>query len=137
MWTYDSSYGYLKASAYVGQSYASDAWAVSPVLDMTAASAMTISFDHVVNKFPSLEVAQRQCSFGVREVGGQWQTLPVTGWSTNAGWKPFANSGDIDLSAFAGKKVQIGFHYTSEDGASGTWEVNNIVIKGSGTITVQ
>ena len=137
VWMYDSSYGYLKASAYVGQSYASDAWAVSPVLDMTAAKDITLSFDHVVNKFPSLDVAKSQCSFGVREVGGQWQTLPISAWSTNAAWKPFVNSGDIDLSAFAGKKVQIGFHYTSEDGASGTWEVNNVVIKGSGSITAQ
>lgn len=137
VWMYDSAYGYLKASAFIGQSYASDAWAVSPVLDMTSATGITISFDHVVNKFPSLDVAKRQCSFGVREVGGQWQTLPITGWTNNDAWKPFASSGDIDLSAFAGKKVQIGFHYTSEDGASGTWEVNNVVIKGSGTITAQ
>lgn len=137
VWSYDKQYGYLKASAYVGQSYASDAWAVSPLLDMTTAKSPVLTFDHVVNKFPTLADAKRLCSFGVREEGGAWQTLPIANWSDNASWKPFANSGDIDLSPFAGKKVQIGFHYTSEDGVSGTWEVNNIVIKGSGTITVK
>jgi len=137
VWSYDSSYGYMKASAYVGQSYASDAWLVSPVLDMTAAQSPVLTFDHVTNKFPSLDVAKRQVSFGVREVGGTWKTLPIANWSDNNSWKPFVNSGDIDLSAYAGKKVQIGFHYTSEDGASGTWEIKNIVIKGNGTITVQ
>lgn len=134
VWMYDSSYGYLKASAYVGQSYASDAWAVSPVLDLADAKSPVLTFDHVVNKFPSLDVAKRQCSFGVRVEGGAWQTLPIANWSDNNSWKPFAASGDIDLSAFAGKKIQIGFHYTSEDGASGTWEVNNVAIKGSGSI---
>lgn len=137
VWTYDKEYHYLKASAYVGESYASDAWAVSPVLDLAAAKSPVLTFEHVVNKFPSLDVAKRQCSFGVREEGGAWQTLPIANWTDNASWKPFANSGDIDLSAFEGKKVQIGFHYTSENGASGTWEVTNILIKGTGSITVK
>lgn len=137
VWTHDATYGYMKASAYVGQSYASDAWLVSPVLDLAAATSPVLTFDHVVNKFPSLDVAKKQCSFGVREVGGTWKTLPIANWTDNASWKPFANSGDIDLSAYAGKQIQIGFHYTSESDASGTWEVNNIVIKGNGSITVK
>ncbi|MDE7443764.1 MAG: choice-of-anchor J domain-containing protein, partial [Muribaculaceae bacterium] len=136
VWQHDATYGYMKASAYVGAPKASDAWIVSPVFDLSAAQAPSFNFDHVINKFPSIEVAKQQVSVCVSVDGGDWQKVTVTGWSDNASWKPFANSGDIDLSAYVGKKIQIGFHYTSTDEASGTWEVNNFVINGSGSITV-
>lgn len=136
VWQHDATYGYMKASAYIGGSKASDSWLVSPIFDLTAAQSPSFSFDHVVNKFPSLDVAKQQVSVCVSVDGGNWQRLTIANWTDNASWKPFANSGDIDLSAYAGKKVQIGFHYTSTDAASGTWEVNNFVISGSGSVTV-
>ncbi len=41
----------------------------------------------------------------------------------------FANSGDIDLAAFIGKKVEIGFHYTSTASKAGTWQIRNVLIE--------
>ncbi len=136
VWTRDTQYGYMKASAYVGQSYASDAWLVSPVLDLASATSPVITFEHCINKFPSVDVAKSQCSFAVREVGGTWKTLDIPTWGTNTSWT-FVASGDISLSAYAGKQIQLGFHYTSENDASGTWEVKNVVITGNGSITVK
>ncbi len=72
----------------------------------------------------------------MREVGGTWKTLDIPTWGTNTSWT-FVASGDISLSAYAGKQIQLGFHYTSENDASGTWEVKNIVITGNGSITVK
>jgi len=45
-------------------------------------------------------------------------------------------SGDIDLSAYAGKKFQVAFHYTSTTESAGTWEVKNFAINGNGTLTL-
>lgn len=136
VWAHDATYKCMKASAYVGASYASDSWLVSPIFDLSAAQDPVFSFNHVVNKFPSLDVAKKQVSVAVSVDGGDWQKLSISGWTDNASWSPFANAGEFDLRAYAGKKIQIGFHYTSTDGASGTWEVNNFIIKGSGSITV-
>ena len=134
VWTHDSSYGYMKASAFSGQSYASDSWLMSPVLDLSAAQNPVLKFDHVTNKFPSLDVAKQQVSLAVSVDGGDWQTVAIPNWSTNSDWT-FVNSGDISLAAYAGKKIKLGFHYTSTDGASGSWEIKNLSITGSGSIT--
>lgn len=134
VWKHDSSYGYMKASAYNGQSYASNSWLVSPLLDLSAAKSPVLTFDHVTNKFPDLATAQRQVSLAVSVNGGDWQTVTIPEWSTNANWT-FVNSGSISLAAYAGKKIKLGFHYTSENGVSGTWEVKNIAISGTGSIT--
>ncbi len=134
VWQHDASYGYMKASAYVGQSYASNSWLVSPLLDLTAAQNPVLTFDHVTNKFPSLDVAKSQVSLAISVDGADWQPLTIPNWSDNASWT-FVNSGDIDLSAYTGKKIKIGFHYTSTDGTSGTWEIKNLAISGTGSIT--
>lgn len=135
IWNHDSDYGYMKASAYKGQSYASDSWLMSPVLDLSNAQTPVLTFYHVCNKFPSLDVAKQQVSLAVSVDGGNWQTLAIPNWSTNSDWN-FVNAGNIDLSAYAGKKIKLGFHYTSQNDASGTWEIKNLAINGSGSITV-
>lgn len=134
VWSHDT-YGYMKASAYLGQSYASDSWLVSPTLDLTDVEEPALNFDHCTNKFPDLETAKRQVSVAVSAGNDNWDVLEIPDWSTNADWN-FVNSGVIDLSQYAGQKIQIGFHYTSENGASGTWEVKNVALTGNGTIKV-
>lgn len=135
VWKHDASYGYMKASAFANnQSYASDSWLMSPILDLSAAQNPVLVFYHVCNKFPSIDVAKQQVSLAVSVDGGNWQTLNIPTWSTNTNWT-FVSSGNIDLSAYVGKKIKLGFHYTSQDGTSGTWEIKNIAINGSGTIT--
>ncbi|MCM1293075.1 MAG: DUF5689 domain-containing protein [Bacteroides sp.] len=135
IWKLDETYGYMKASAYAnGTSYASESWLMSPILDLSACQNPVLTFDHVVNKFPSLDVAKQQVKLAVSVDGGNWQTLTIPTWSTNANWT-FVSSGNIDLSAYAGKKIKLGFCYTSADGASGTWEIKNIAINGTGSIT--
>lgn len=48
------------------------------------------------------------------------QTWPAAGnWNT-------ADSGDIDLSAYKGKKVQVGFKYESRDGEADTWQISDV-----------
>lgn len=136
VWSHDSSYGYMKASAYVsGASYASDSWLVSPEFDLSGAKDAVLNFDHVINKFPSVDVALSQVSVSISANGGDWQTINVPSWSDNTSWT-FVNSGNIDLSAYAGKKILVRFRYTSTDGTSGSWEIKNFRIDGTGSISV-
>ena len=41
----------------------------------------------------------------------------------------FVPTGDISLSAYAGKKVQVAFRYTSTASKAGTWEIKNLTVK--------
>lgn len=132
--TYKES-AYMKASAFVGGACkTTDSYLVSPMLDATKATKLAANFDHAINKFGSLDLAKTQATFAVRVEGGQWQTVAIPTYGTNSDWN-FVNSGDIDLSAFSGKKFQVAFHYTSSTESAGTWEVMNLKINGEGTIT--
>lgn len=129
VWSFDAKYG-MKATAYVGSSktnYASDSWLVSPVVDLTKATKAVLTFDHAGNFFADITT---DCSVWVKETAASdWTALTVANYPSN--WT-FVSSGNIDLSAYAGKSIQIAFRYTSTDEKAGTWEVKNVLIKGDG-----
>jgi hypothetical protein len=63
----------------------------------------------------------------IREVGSEeWSDLDVPTWPSSGSWT-FTNSGDIDLTHWVGRTVEIGFKYggSATDGAD-TWEVRNV-----------
>jgi hypothetical protein len=131
VWTWNS-YGYLKGNAYSGGAVAATAYAYSPVIDLTSATTVSANFDHAA-KFQT--IVQDVCRFVVREENAtEWTEFAPTTWPEAGAWT-FANSGDIDLSAFAGKKVQVGFKYVSTDENADTWEVKNLVITTDGAAT--
>lgn len=130
----DTQYGYIKASAYAsGKNYASEAYLVSPVFDATKAAKLTAKFDQALNYFASIDAAKTEATIVARVEGGEWQTLTIPTYPEETGWT-FVNTGDIDLSAFDGKKFQIAFRYTSTDTKAGTWEIKNFEINGEGTL---
>ena len=130
----DTQYGYIKASAYAsGKNYASEAYLVSPVFDATKAAKLTAKFDQALNFFASIDAAKTEATIVARVEGGEWQTLTIPTYPEETGWT-FVNTGDIDLSAFDGKKFQIAFRYTSTDTKAGTWEIKNFEINGEGTL---
>ncbi len=129
----DTQYGYIKASAYAsGKSYASEAYLVSPVFDATKAAKLTAKFDQALNHFASIDAAKTEATIVARVEGGEWQTLTIPTYPEQTGWT-FVNTGDINLSAFDGKKFQIAFRYISTSEA-GTWEIKNFEINGEGTL---
>lgn len=131
VWKYDS-HKYAIATAYVSatkENHASDSWLVSPEIDLTAQSAAFLCFDQAMNFFSNLETAKSETSVNIREVGTtEWTRLTVPAYPASMSWD-FANSGDIDLAAYIGKKVEIGFRYTSTDAKAGTWEIKNVLIE--------
>ncbi len=136
VWTLDTKNKCMKASAYVkGTNYAIDgAYLVSPELDFTGRKNITLSFSTVVNYYASVEASKEECSVHVREIGGQWsEALTIPAWPTALGWSPWVNTGEISLEAYAGKKIQVGFKYTSTAEKAGTWEVDKVLVKGEKT----
>lgn len=124
-----SSYG-ATASAFNGSSYESDSRLVSPEIDLTGYTSAYASFEMAANKFASLETARQMCQFEVMNADGTWTAVEIPNFTDYASWT-FRSSGQIDISAFAGKVVKIGFHYTSTASEAGTWEIKNLKVKGS------
>lgn len=139
---------YLKASAYKNQVYAAKSWAVTPVIDLTAAKQPVLSFSQAVNQFKrndaliKINEALTFLSVSVREEGtSRWTELSVPVWPASMSWD-FVPSGEINLAAFAGKKIQVGFCYTSSSSVAGTWEIDDVLVKDNapsaiGAVTVE
>lgn len=128
VWTYDSSYG-AKASAYVsGTAYAQESYLVSPILNLEGVENAKMSFDHAGNYFGT---KTEEATLWVRPVGGEWEQLTIPTYFSS--WT-FVNSGEINLSAYAGEKIQIGFKYVTSDTKAGTWEIKNVEVV-EGTMT--
>lgn len=58
---------------------------------------------------------------------GAWKTLTMPVYPAGTDWS-YVNSGDVDLSAYAGKKVQLALLYTSTADVAPTWEVENMTV---------
>ena len=71
----------------------------------------------------------------VKEEGGEWVELAKPTSPASFSWTFFAND-PVDLSAYKGKKIQIGFRYVSTSSVAGTWEIKNIKVEGKFTVPV-
>lgn len=127
VWKQSTKYG-LVATAYVAADksrHATEAIAVSPAIQLTANNVLT--FEHAGNYFGTAKI-QDHCTLLIRETGGAWQPLAIPTYPTNF---TYVSSGEISLAAYAGKKIELGFKYTSTgtENGTGTWEFKNIVVK--------
>ena len=136
VWIPTASYG-MKASAFVNQNNPSEAWLISPIVDLTEAENPVLSFDQA-SKFGDL---LNECFVMVSVdyeddvTNCDWVHIPFNQDADGkyiipdgSNWT-FMATGDLDLSAFAGQRVTIGFKYTSTATSATTWEVKNLVVK--------
>ena len=129
IWQHDANYSCMKASAYVGQAYAAESWLISPVIDLSNASAATLKFDQAVN-YASPDGALSvmiSTDYAGEVLQCNWTELNLSQWPAGSNWT-FVNS-TADLSQFTGQRVTIAFKYTSNTNASSTWEVKNFVVE--------
>lgn len=120
---------YLNASAYVGGvAKTTEALCISPVIDLGGATGCALSFEHAARFQTTLRTL---CGVLAREEGAaEWTVLSIPVWPEAGSWT-FANSGNVSLAAFDGKKVQIAFRYRSDSNGADTWEIKNLALTGN------
>lgn len=129
VWIADRTYA--KATAYSSadrKRYASESFLTSPYFDLRKKTTATLTFEHVTNYFDFKPADY--CTLWARVEGGEWEPIAIPTYSNanKVDWT-FVSSGSISLTAYAGKKVQIGFKYTSTDTTAGTWEIKNVQVQ--------
>ena len=120
---------YLNGSAFANKTnFAVTSYAYSPVIDLTGVKGTTVSFDHAAKFQTTLRTL---CKFAVRTEGAtEWTEIAIPTWPETGAWT-FANSGNIDLKAYDGKKIQIAFIYGSSSEGADTWEIKNVKVNGT------
>ena len=130
IWAQSSQYG-MKASAFAnGTKYVSDSYLVSPALVLGENSVLT--FEHV-QRYAAEDPATQLTLLIRGDKPDSWQyQLPIPNYSDGSSWT-FVSSGDIDLSAYAGKTIQLWFRYTSDENFAATWEIKNVKVTNAKT----
>ena len=127
VWKWDSSNKYMKASAYVGgNNKASESHLVSPTIDLGTATAPTLYFSQCINKYFGTYADEAKLYIAH---DGTFDAIPLTAPTIESGnWSKWADE-EIDLTAYAGKKIQVKFVYISTTDAAGTWEIKNFKVE--------
>ncbi|MFB6318787.1 choice-of-anchor J domain-containing protein [Saccharicrinis sp. FJH54] len=131
----------LSVNGYNGDAASND-WIISPVMDFSGYSGITLSFDlwtrYTDNGITDPEV---RVKYSVDYPGSgnpenfTWTGLPFTYPVENS--QTWINSGAIDLSAISGTNVYIAFQYKSSGTGAGTsswWQLDNVDISGTTAI---
>lgn len=130
VWAYVDQYKAAVAKGFVGgKAHAAKEVLTSGTIDLTGYKNVKMSFSQAANYFKTTPFSD-QCKVLVREAGEQdWTTLTLPVVPAGNSFT-FASSGDIDLSAYNGKKIEVGFSYSSTTAQAGTWEIQNLRIFG-------
>lgn len=128
-WKEYSGSHYLNASAfYSNQNLPSESYAYSPAVSLAGVTGAYVEFEHAA-KFQT--TIMNLGKFAIREKGTTtWTIYDIPKWPAAGTWA-FANSGKIDISAFDGKEVEVGFKYASTTEGADTWEIKNLNIFGN------
>ena len=128
VWKHDSSNSYMKASAYVGGAKAAISYLISPEYDLAGQKNVFLSFDHILNPLKT-DAREDHVNVLIKESSAaEWTVLSGFTWPKGDSWNR-VNSGKVDISAYAGKKIKIAFKYegnTKGTGNTPTWEVYNV-----------
>lgn len=129
-------YYYMKASAFINKAAkASESWLISPEVDLSTATNATLTFMHIINYAGDMQTQQ---TLWVTETSTEnWQQVTIPNYPAGNNWNE-VSSGNIDLSAYAGKKIKFAFKYVSTTAAAATWEVYDVKVvangEGGGTV---
>ena len=113
-----------------------ESWCLSPLIDASSVGGVTLTFDENARYFAEENFAT-EATLWVREgANGEWAAVTIPN-HVIATSNSFANVGNIDLSAYAGKVFQLGFKYVADTAAQGRWEIKNLKVTEAAAQTPQ
>lgn len=124
---------YTQTSAFSSDENPYEVWLVTPGVDMTTSTSATLSFGtkdgyyngEALKTYASTDFeGDPETATWVELTGINYSTGNTEGYADN-----FLPSGDIDLSAYAGEVVYIGFEYVgASSGITTTYQIDNLSI---------
>jgi hypothetical protein len=117
-------------NGYSAGNRANEDWLISPVLNLTGLTSISLKFDSAYNYAgaPIQVLVSNNYSGTGNPNLATWTTLnPILSGGSFA----WANSGALSLNAFAGNStVYVAFKYISTTSAASSWEIDNVKVTG-------
>ena len=138
IWNWNSQYGMVANSTKNNAKYKSEAWLLSPCIELPENDKCVLTFSHAAKFFSSTEQMTLYLTTNyIEDAPGEseWQQLTIPNYPTGANWNWF-ESGEIDLSAYQGQEVVIAFRYVSDTNYAPQWEIKNFSVKQATTTDI-
>ena len=128
---------FMKASAYVGKKCASEAWLVSPALQLPADKAAKLQFHHChkfsTDKAKELTLLVAEAGTAVAAGAAGWTEVTIPTYGTGNDYNYVLAT--VDLSAYKGKNIQFAYRYISTTESASTWQISDVkVYTGEGSV---
>ncbi len=125
-----------KATGYAGAAEINEDWLISAPFNASSKASLSLEFYTAKNyNGPDLQLMVSEDYDGASDPNGfEWTEVAFT---PSAGSWEWTFGGTLDLSGFSSEELYIAFLFTSTDSESATWELDNIKVLGSGTISVE
>ncbi|MGQ1908922.1 choice-of-anchor J domain-containing protein [Marinifilum sp. RC60d5] len=136
---YASSYNgqaYAKMSAFKdGAAIENEDWMITPEIDLSEVTEPVLNINQALNFADDTQetfvyISDKYDAANDLDAA-DWTELTIENAPEGDSWS-FVESGDIDLSAFEGKKVHIAFVYKCSAANAPTWEIAQVDITGLG-----
>ena len=133
VWEHSTQYGVdgsacAKVSGYTDAAHANEDWMITPALNLTGLTSVTLNFWTAMNYTGNPLEVFVSTDFAGNVTTATWVPLQAT---LSAGSWTWTESGDIDLTNYIGQTAYVAWKFTSTDAASATWEVDEIQIMGT------
>lgn len=140
VWEFSAQYKYALISGYVSSTNnANEDWLISPEIDLAGVTAAKLSFEHASRYFANIAdeatlwVSQNYVS--ALPSTATWTKLKTPTFRDAGNWT-MVSSGEISLTAYAGKKIKIAIKYISTANKAGTWQLKNFLVsEGEAAVT--
>jgi Zn-dependent metalloprotease len=139
IWNWDAQYGMVAKCIKGSTKYESEAWLISPCIELPADKSCVVSFSHAAKFFQDTKQMSMWISANYDESApedAQWARLVIPTYPTGNNWNWF-DSGEIDLSEYKGQNVNIAFCYKSNTNYAPQWEIKNFAVKLSNLMAVE
>ena len=121
VWSHN--YSSACATSYVSKTrYAAESWLISPSIDLSDATDVTLTLNHVFRYSSTVSVKIST------DDGSSWSAITLSPWSSASSWT-YGNS-TVDLSSYAGQTIKLALVYIGTTDACPTWQVATCTVSG-------
>ena len=124
IWT-DTQYG-IQANGYQCTSNV-EAYAVSPLIDLSSVAGAKATFTHGINYFADVATAKTQATLEVRVKNGTWTAIEIPTYPSSLGNS--TADAEVDLSSYVGNIIQLRFKYLATTTKPGRWQIKNFTVE--------
>lgn len=125
---YGNPGGCAKMSGYEDAAFNNEDWLISPAFNLDNYANETFVFETAKNyDGPDMELLMSSDYTSGDPTAATWTAISFTASTGDWTWTA---SGEIDLSSYTGT-IHLGYKFTSTTAGSSTWEIDNILITGT------